>query len=98
MFLGHTHLFFMHLDKDECQFLHYHLTDQPILNISTLNMDCNVLVVWKISSKVNNIRSEQFQYSEKYIVLVFIIYLNIELLHVAYSIRYFFQNRAETFN
>ena len=45
MFLGHTHLFFMHLDKDECQFLHENLTDQPILNISTLNMDCNVLVV-----------------------------------------------------
>ena len=41
----------------------------------------------KISSKVNNIRSELFPYSEKYIVLVFIIYLNIELLHVAYSIR-----------
>ena len=28
----------------------------------------------EISSKVNNIRSEQFQFSEKYIVLVFIIY------------------------
>ena len=39
--------------------------------------------------KSNNIRSEQFQYSEKYIVLVFIIYMNIELLHVAISIREF---------
>ena len=37
-------------------------------------MECNVLVSLEISSKVNNIRSEQFQFSEKYIVLVFIIY------------------------
>ena len=37
----------------------------------------------------SNIRSEQFQDSRKYIVLVFIIYMNIELLHVAYSIQEF---------
>ena len=43
-------------------------------------MEYNVLVVWKIQSKVNNIYSEQFWYSENYIVhvRVFIVYLNIE--------------------
>ena len=61
-------------------------------------MECNVFVVWKISSNVNNIRSEQFWYSENYIVLVFTKYLNIELLHVAYSIREISLNIAETFN
>ena len=40
----------------------------------------------------------KFQYSEKYIVLVFIIYLKIEYLHVAYNIPEFSKNSVITFN
>ena len=52
-------------------------------------MECIVFGSLKYLIKSNNTRSKQFQYSEKYIVLVFKIYMNIELLHVAYSIREF---------
>ena len=89
MFLDHTHFLLCIFDKNECQFLHKHLSDQLILDIRTLIYGMYCFGYLKNLIKSNNIRSEQFQYSEKYIVLVFIIYMNIELLHVAYSIREF---------
>ena len=47
----------------------------------------------------NNIYVEQFRHNENYIVLVFAIYLNIELLYVTYMLQYanVFLNRAQTY-
>ena len=66
-----------------------HLGVRVCVFISTFIYGIQCFGCLKNLFKSNNIHSEQFQYSEKYIVLVFIIYLNIAQLHVAYSIREF---------